>query len=192
MSAASIPERVNQLIAELQSADDAVRGTAWQGAAPLGAPAVKPLAALMGHADFEVARSAKRALWRIVRHAGRPKAAMERQAVQAELVTLLVSAATTVRQEALWMLSEIGDAGTLPQIARLLEKVEVREAARCALERIPGSKATRVLEDAMKSAPDDFRSALAHSLNSRGRKGTGRLPQKPPPRRETSVKPKPV
>ena len=53
---------VDDLVAKIKSTDDKVRGPAWQGAGPVGAPAVKPLAAVMTDADFEIARSAKRAL----------------------------------------------------------------------------------------------------------------------------------
>ena len=52
-----------RLVEQLRSADDNVRGTAWQQAGPAGAQAVGPVAALMTDPDFEVARSAKRALW---------------------------------------------------------------------------------------------------------------------------------
>jgi len=181
---------VETLIAEIQSPDDKVRGAAWQGAAPLGAAAVTPLTTLIVHQDFEIARAAKRALWRIVRHAGRPGAGKERKAVQAELVALLGSAPATVGREALWMLSEIADDNVVQVIAGKLADVEVREAARCALERMPGSKATRALDKAVKTAPEDFRPALANSLRVRGHDIRGYPSQKLKPSRQTSVEPK--
>jgi HEAT repeat protein len=76
---------VDDLIARIQSADDQVRGAAWQGAASAGAAAIQPLARLLTHTNFEVARSAKHALYRVVRQAGRPGARRElglSQAVQ--------------------------------------------------------------------------------------------------------------
>lgn len=181
---------VNSLIAAIQSTDETVRGAAWQGAAPLGAPAVQPLAELMSHSDFEIARAAKRALWKIVRHAGRPKANQERKAVQAELVSLLESAPLPVRREVIWMLSEIGDASVVKSVAAWLQKPEACEDARCALERIPGSSATRELEKALKTSPDKCRPALAHSLRVRGRKVEGYPSQKLEPAKPTSVTPK--
>jgi HEAT repeat protein len=181
---------VATLIAQIQSQDVNVRGAAWQNAATAGSKAVRPLAELMTHLDFEVARSAKCALWKIVRHAGRPKAEKERKAVQSELVALVDSSTTAVRREAAWMLSEIGDASTVHNIARLLDDVEVREDARCALERMPNSKAIRALEQALKSAPEDFRPALINSLRVRGRKLTDYPSQKLQPTRKTSVEPK--
>jgi len=180
-------QEVDTLIAQIQSQDAKVRGAAWQGAATAGSRAVKPLAALLTHLDFEVARSAKRAVWKIVRHAGRPKAETERKAVQAELVALLDSATAAVRREAIWMLSEIGDASTIQKIARLLDQMEVREDARCALERMPGANAVRALERALKSAPEDFRPALANSLRVRGHKLADYPSQKLQPSRKTSV-----
>jgi len=181
---------VDKFIAQIQSQDENVRGSAWQGAASAGLQVMKPLAALMTHQDFEIARAARRALWKIVRHAGRPKAEKDRKAVQAELVALLDSATAAVRREAAWMLSEIGDAITVHNIARLLDQIEVREDARCALERMPNSKAIRALEQAMKSAPEDFRPALANSLRVRGRKLTDYPSQKLQPTRKTSVEAK--
>ena len=56
--------------------------------------------------DFEAARAARRALWRIVRRAGRPGAAGERSAAVSELIPLLREGQPgAVLREALWMLS---------------------------------------------------------------------------------------
>lgn len=161
---------VNKLIADLQSSDDAIRGAAWQGAAALGAPAVRPMTKLMTAPHFETARSAKRALAKIVRQAGRPKAAKERKAVQLELISALASASAPVCREVIWLLSEVGDSDAVEALAALLVNVGVREDARCALERIPTSKATRALAKSLKYSTKDFRPALAHSLRVRGRK----------------------
>ena len=178
---------VTKLIADLQSSDDAVRGAAWQGAATLGAPAVKPLAGVMNHPQFETARAAKRALWSIVRHAARPKAAPERKAVQSELLALLPSAPASVRRELVWMLSEIGDTTVIEPLAALLAEADLREDARCALERIPGAKATRALEQALRTVPENFRPAIANSLRVRGRKVASYPSQKLTPTKPTTV-----
>ena len=100
---------------------------------------MKPIAALMTNANFEISRSAKRALYKIVRHAGRPGAKKEAKAVERELIPLLKSDAVTVRREVLWMLSEIGEDDAIAPMAALLTDKEVREDARCALMRLPGS-----------------------------------------------------
>jgi HEAT repeat protein len=178
---------VARLVAEIQSPDENARAAAWQGAGPLGAPAVQPLAKVMAHSDFEIARAAKRALWKIVRHAGSPRAGKVRKAVQAELVSLLRSAPLPVRREALWMLSEIGDDGAVGPLAGVLGDAEVREDARCALERVPGAKASRALEHSLTTAPEDFRPALANSLRVRGRKVAGYPSRKLAPVKQTTV-----
>lgn len=159
---------VDDLIARIQSTDDAVRGAAWQGAATAGASAIKPLAALLTHPHYEIARSAKRALYRIVRHAGRPGARGETKAVETELMGLLRSDAIPVRREALWLLSEIGGNRAIAPMAKLLSDPPVREDARCALTRLPGRKVTAALRSAFTTAPEDFRFALAESLRARG------------------------
>ena len=178
---------VDKFVADLQSSDDAVRGAAWQGAATLGAPAVKPVACVMTHPQFEIARAAKRALWKIVRHAGRPKPGKERKAVQTELLSLLQSAPVPVRREAVVMLSEIGDDAAVEPLAALFTDADLREDARCALEWIPGSKTTRALEKMLKTVPENFRPAVANSLRTRGRKVAGYPSQKLVPTKPTTV-----
>lgn len=179
---------VADLVARIKSTDDAVRGPAWQGAGPFGAPAVVPLGEVMTDAHFEIARSARRAIERIVRHAGRPGADAERRAVAAELVKLLGHASPNVRKHALWMLSEIGEAPAVEPMAALLADSEVREDARCALERIPGAAATAALKKALATAPEAFKYALAHSLRVRGEKVEDYPSQKRVPNRSTRVK----
>ena len=179
---------VNGLVARIKSTDDAVRGPAWQGAGPIGAPAIAPLADVMTDADFEIARSAKRAIEKIVRHAGRPGADSERKAVQVELVALLKHAHPNVRRHAAWMLSEIGDDDAVEPLAVLLADGAVREDARCALTRVPGAKATAALKKAMDSAPEEFKFALAESLRARGEKVSGYPSKKLVPTKPTGVK----
>lgn len=186
--AAADNQAVNEFIARLRNADDQVRGAAWQNAGPLGAPAVKPLADLIAQPDFELARAAKRALWKIVRHAGRPKANRERFTVQKELLAVLAAAPVVTRREVLWMLSEIGDDDAVVSIEKALGDAEVREDARCSLERIPEKSAVRALRRALKTAPEDFRYAIAHSLRVRGEKVNGYPSKKLVPTRPTEVK----
>lgn len=179
---------VAELIGKVRSKDDNVRGPAWQGAGPAGAPAVVPLADVMSDPDFEIARSAKRAIERIVRHAGRPSAEPERKAVQNELVKLLKHSNLDVRRHAVWMLSEIGDDNAVGPMADLLSDPGAREDARCALTRIPGAKATDALRKAMDSAPEEFKFALAESLRARGEKVSGYPSKKLVPTKQTKVK----
>lgn len=178
---------VEELVAKIKSPDDKVRGPAWQSAAPYGAAAVRPLADLMTHEHFEVARAAKRALYKIVRHAGRPGAESEARAVEKELISLLKSDAVPVRRETLWMLSEIGTDDAVAPMAALLSDKEVREDARCALMRLPGDKATAVLKAAFATAPEEFKFALAESLRKRGQKVDGYPSKKLTPTRQTTV-----
>lgn len=178
---------VSELVAKIKSQDDAIRGPAWQGAGPVGARAVGPLAEVMTDADFETARCARRAIERIVRHAGRPGADAERKAVQVELVKVLRHSAANVRRHAVWMLSEIGDDSAVAPVAALLADSEAREDARCSLERIPGAAATAALKQGMSGVPEDFKYALAHSLRVRGETVEGYPSKKLVPTKATSV-----
>lgn len=178
---------MDDFIARIRSKDDAVRGPAWQGAAPYGAPAVIPLGGVMTDTDFEIARSARRALWRIVRHAGRPGAAREANAVSEKLIVLLADSGTPVRREVIWMLSEIaGDEAVAPLSALLTDK-ELRDDARCSLTRIPGRKSLSALKAALATVPDDFKPALADSLRTRGQKVASPPTRKLAPTKQTTV-----
>jgi len=189
MEKISSKPNVGEFIARIKSDDDAVRGPAWQGAAPLGAPAIGPLGEVMTDERFEVARSAKRALWKIVRHAGRPWARKEAAAVEKELLKLLKSPAPAVRREALWMLSEIGAEQAVNSMAALLKDPEAREDARCALLRLPGRAVASALRKAFAQAPENFKFALAEALRARGEKVEGYPSQKLTPSRPTSIAP---
>jgi len=180
-------ETAGDLVERIKSQDDKIRGPAWQSAEVAGAPAVKPLAEVMMDPDFEVARAAKRGLYRIVRHAGRPGAKGEAKAVTMELVALLQSAPAPVRREALWLLSEIAGDEAIAPMAVLLADAEVREAARGSLMRFDGRKATAALKSAFAGASEEFKPALAESLRERGVKVNGYPSQKRVPCRKTTV-----
>jgi HEAT repeat protein len=181
---------VDKLISGVRDKNENVRTEAWLGAAQVGAPAVKPLAKVMADSDMEVARAAKRGLWKLVRHAGRPKAGAERKAVEAELVGLLGdNQPVSVRREVLWMLSEIAGRKSVEAIAELLSSSQLREDARMALQRIPSKKALAALKKALNTAPDDFKLNIAQSLRQRGVKVEGLPCVKLVPTKKTSVKP---
>jgi len=183
-------QAVENLVANIKSTSDAVRGPAWQGAGPIGAPAVKPLAAVMTDPDFEIARSAKRAIWKIVHYAGRPGAPAEKKAVAAELIPLLAQGIPdVVRREALWMLSEVGDDEAVAPVAALIANKELREDARMSLERIPGDKSLAALKAALASVPEDFKPNIAHSLRVRGVQEKRYPSQKLVPTRSVGITP---
>jgi hypothetical protein len=165
------------LLAKIKDANDKVRAAAWQAAGPVGAPAVKPLAEIAADAagdKLEIARAANRALWQIVRHAGRPGADDERKAVCAALLPLVgaVSVPMQLRRDVIWMLSEIFDDEMVDVegAAGLLADSELRDDARMAIQRIPGEKSTAALKAALDRAAgdDEFKQALACSLRRRG------------------------
>lgn len=184
---ASGPTSVPQLLDHLRSADDAVRGPAWQHAGPLGASAVQPLVHLMRDPDPESARAARRALWSIVRHAGRPSARGERRTVAEQLAGQLGEGPVAIRRELVWMLSEIGGNRAIPVLARQLADADLREDARCALQRIPSRRAIAALRDALPRADAEFGAALADALRARGEVVEGYPSRKRVPTRSTSL-----
>jgi HEAT repeat protein len=180
---------VSDLIARIRDKDPNVRAEARDNAGKAGAAAVEPLAQVMKDDDFEIARAARRALWKIVRYAGRPGADGERKNVVAKLIPLLRDGQPVpVRREIMWMLSEIaGDEAVAPAAAHLSDK-ELREDARMVLERLPGSKSLAALKRALDTVPQEFKINIAQSLRARGVKVAGFPCQKLVPTRKTDVK----
>jgi len=187
-AASSAAVETETLLKSIRSRDEKVRCEAWQNAGAIGAPAVGPLAAMLVDADIEVARAARRAMETIVHHAGRPGAAAEAKAVETELVRLLNHDSPVIRRAAVWMLSEIGSDESVEPISALLGDAPVREDARCALQRIPGDKSVSALRSAMKTAPEDFKYAIAESLRKRGQNVSDYPTKKLAPTLPTQVK----
>ncbi len=161
---------LDDFISRIKHQDEAVFGPAWQEAPKFGAAAVKPLADLMADTDFELARRAKRALNRIVRHVGRPGANEQAETVEKEVIPLLKTCPVQVRRDLVWMLSEIASTRSLAAFSTLLDDPDLREDARCAITRHPSQQATAFLRSALDNAPEEFRYALADSLRARGQK----------------------
>ena len=183
-------QAVENLISKLKDDSDEVRTEGWLGAGEVGAAVVKPLAKVMTDNDLEVARAAKRALWKIVRHTGRPKATKEKRAVETRLLELLGDdQPVSVRREVLWMLSEIGNRKTVEPIAALLSNKDLREDARMVLQRIPTKNALAALRTGFKAAPEDFKLNIAQSLRQRGVEVSGYPCVKLVPTKKTDVKP---
>jgi hypothetical protein len=160
---------VTKFITDLKSADDRVRGDALEKAARFGASVVSALADLLAAAETENRRAAQRALYRIVRHAGRPGAEVEARAVEVELVKAMnQNRPVQARRDLLWITSEIGKDLALDTVASFLGNAELREDARCVLQRMPGDKSLEILKTAHEAAGDDFKKNLAESLVKRG------------------------
>ena len=178
------------LMANIQSTDEKVRAAARDGAGPLGAKAVRPLAVIAASGELEVARAANRAIQNIVYYAGRPGAEGEAKAVAAELLKLLGdSQPLQLRRDVLWMTWQIAGEEAVEPVSALLVNAELCEDARMALERLPGKKATAVLQAALAAAADADKPALAHSLRVRGIETPGVPDMRLVPTKKTSVQP---
>ncbi len=183
---------LEELIAKIKDGDANVRAAAWQSTGKYGVAAVVPLAAVMTHQDIEIARAAKRGLWVLVRQVGRPGADADARAVATALCGLLGNdQPSAVRREVLWMLSEIGGdeaVYAIREIPGIAENKELREDARCAIQRIPGDVAVETLRDAIDAVDEDFKYALAESLRDRGVEVDAFPTQKLVPTKQTQVK----
>ena len=156
------------LLDQLQSPDANVRLNAWKSAGPAGANAVIGLGDLMASPDKSIAKCATGALQNVAHYAARPGAAKEAQAVTTALLKLADSTRPRkVRAEALTLVGVVGDAHAVPTLTKLLADKDVREDARMALERIPGSASLSALKKAMAAAPDDYKPSLQQSIQAR-------------------------
>jgi hypothetical protein len=86
------------------------------------------------------------------------------------------------------MLSENGGDGCIEAVSALLADAQVRDDARCALQRIPGDTSLAALKDALNTAPEPFRFAVAESLRKRGQTVAGYPTKKLVPALSTQIK----
>jgi len=178
------------LIEQIQSGDANVRAAARDNAGQVGAAAIGPLATIACEGEFEVARAANRAIQNIVYHAGRPGATDEAKAVSAELVKLVgAEPPLQFRRDVMWMLWQIAGPEAVEPVAALLSNADLRNDARMCLEGLPAAEAVTALQAALRTAPDDFKPALAHSLGKRGIEVRGVPDLRLVPTKQTSVKP---
>jgi hypothetical protein len=174
-----------ELISGIQSSDPDVRTQAWLSAGTVGAEVIDTLAELAEKGELEVSRAAKRAIWKIVRTVGAPGVSTRERADVVETLIGLLSHRQLghLRRDLLWMLSEITcDECGIGAIAALLSDPDLREDARCALERIPGDESLAALKVAMDAVPDDFTMNIVQSLRARGVEVPGYPCQKLVPR----------
>ncbi|MFO7805771.1 MAG: hypothetical protein R6V30_08910 [Paracoccaceae bacterium] len=181
---------LDMLIERIASDDADVRAAARDNAGQVGAEAIAPLAKIACEGDFEIARAANRAMQNVVYHAGRPGAAKEAEAVSAELVKLVgPEPPLQFRRDVMWMLWQIAGPEAVEPVAALLDNSDLRQDARMCLEGLPAAEAVDALQAKLRTAPDDFKPALAHSLRKRGVS----VPDVPDlrlvPTKETSVEP---
>lgn len=180
------------LIQKIKSNDDKIRAGAVEESIKFIPSAVSPLIEIMNdNRDFEMARAAKRALWKIVRHTSRQNADKERKAVCLELIKGFNNSSIQTKRELLWMLSEIGNDDSIPAMSKFLSDKDLREDARCCIERIPTKKAISALQSAFKNADEEFKYALAESLRARGVRVDGYPSKKLIPARQTNIGKKP-
>jgi len=159
---------LDALLEQLKSTDGNVRMQAVDALAPIGAPAVAPLFALMGGENRVLDKAAQMATEKLVYYAARPAGVREREAV-AEALAKEAQAKhpADVRRFALRMVSFVGGDAVVPALGQLLTDPEVREMARWALCRIPGEPALRALAGGLPRSDPDFKVGLIAALGAR-------------------------
>lgn len=163
------------LLDRLQSPDADVRYKAWQEAGPAGASVILGLGDLMASPDKSIAKCAHGALEVVTHYAARGGSG-SKEARDVTKMLLKLSDSTRprmVRADALCLVGVVGDGRAVPVLVKLMADKEIREDARMALERIPGSAATSALQKAQQSAPDDYKPNVAQSLYDRSLTNAG-------------------
>ena len=162
---------IDAFIERIHSDDDAVRMTARNEAPQHGPAAVVPLARVMQGDHREGAITARHALTKIVHHAGRPGGeAAAKAKVCAEVAKLTRPPHSDyVRREALHWLGLIGGDSDVAVVERCVGDSgrQIDEAARLALERIPGKAAVAALQRAADTAAPARRPDYLFSLGKK-------------------------
>ena len=148
-------------------------------------PSIRELVAQFG-GEQEAAYSAFRQVEVMVTRAGAPGKEAEKAQLAAELagelwamteakkdekgkdVAPVTRYPVVARIKILRLLPYVAGDKEVPSIAKALGDLDLREDARCALDRIPGEQATKVLIDALDiSAGPEFRVGIVNSLGRR-------------------------
>ena len=153
----------------LRSGDRVMQDLAQQAAVRLGAPMVAPLLDMMSEGRSKPVSAAEEVLFAVGAEVSVPGDEERRQAVADALADQISSAASErARTYAARMLGLGGGGqGAISGLAAALQLPATRDAARSALERIPGEDATYALLAALPRAPVEARPDILHSLGAR-------------------------
>jgi len=156
------------LCADLRSPDVTIRQAAREQAVALGAPMVAPLFGLLSAGDPALTAVAENTLFRLAGVATAPGAGRRREQVAAALQAELVDGPADARAYAARLLSlAADDRESVRELSLALAEPETREAARTALQQLPGDDASKALITALTTAAADQRPALIHALGAR-------------------------
>ena len=160
------------LAGALRADDPATRAKAQQAAAQVGAPMVGPVFGLLAEGTPQAMRVGEGALYSLAAVASRPGSEAQRtDLAEALMVQLGGAPSPRARQVAARLLSLVGGDDTVPALAAALREADTFEAARFALERIPGEAAGQALLAALPELPAEQQVGLIHTLGARRDQG---------------------
>ncbi len=179
MALPSACQNMEQTLQKLRSPDDNARRAAIDEMANFGVRAIPQLLTMIEKPDAEPRElmAAKMALERVVFQSTRPGAASERKsAEQALLARLQKPASEDLQRYLLRLITVVGTAQSVPTLEKMLGNRNIREAARMALQAIPGSEATSALERAFNRATEpQWKSALLLAIGARKQPASAKL-----------------
>ena len=172
-------QNLEQTMQKLRSSDDNARRQAIDEMANFGVRAIPQLLAMMEKPDAEPREvmAAEMAMEKIVFQSTRPGATSERRSVeQALLARLQKPAPERLQRFLLRLITVVGTPQSVPVLEKLLGNKDLREAARMALQAIPGAEAGSVLERAFSRATEpQWKSALLLAIGARKQPGSARV-----------------
>ena len=156
-------------LADIQNANGDTRFAAWRAAGEQSAEVIPELAKLAGGNDPGVRKAALEAMTTLTHSVGKDAVSSKRDAVSKALLEVATSSshAAPVRAQALRLASLIAADDAIPALVKLFASAELREEAIYAVERIPGSVASKAIAAAYPSAPDDFKPRILAALGHR-------------------------
>ncbi|MCL6475214.1 MAG: HEAT repeat domain-containing protein [Firmicutes bacterium] len=164
-------QNMEHTVQKLRSPDDNARRQAIEEIAPFGVKAIPALLAIIENPDAEpgAVMAATMALEKVVYQSTRPGATSERNAAEKALLARLQKPAPeSLHRLLLRLITVVGTSQSVPTLQKLLENKTLREAARMALQQIPGKEATSAMERAFAQATDpQWKSALLMAIGAR-------------------------
>jgi HEAT repeat protein len=156
-----------KFLADLESETPAVRFAAWRLAGEVSPAVVPKLGGLAASDRPGVAKAAREALATMTHSVGKEPSSPRRGPVVQGLMGLATDGQLPVRVHALRLLSVVAGEREVPQLAKMLADVDLREEAVYAIERIPGDASNAALVAAYKTAKDDFKPRILAALGHR-------------------------
>jgi hypothetical protein len=164
---AASADDVSDLVDAITGADNQARMDAAKTAGSVGVDAIEALGPLVASDDYLVKRASKLALEKIAAEAGSPDSDARGAAAEAFLKLAQPDNPEETRREAIYLLGWVAWTENVEAIAAYLKDETFADAARRALQRIPGEAVAEAMIAAAPSVDDDAQLGLFYAIAER-------------------------